>query len=49
MWSSTRREEQEDRIGHNEQQVFMLVLVLNFIFLKCCWRCDRIQVKLEQC
>ena len=34
MWSYTRREEQEDRIGYNEQQVFMLVLALNFIFKK---------------
>jgi hypothetical protein len=34
MWSSTRKEEKEGRIGHSEQQVFMLALALNFIFLK---------------
>ena len=33
MWNSTTREEQ-DHIGHSEQQVFMLVLALNFIFKK---------------
>jgi hypothetical protein len=49
MRRSMRREEQEDSIEHNEQQVFMLVLALNFIFLSCCCRCDRIWAKLEQC
>jgi hypothetical protein len=34
MWSSMRKEEQEVRIEHSEQQVFMLALALNFIFLK---------------